>query len=213
MQKCVRLTPLTNEERIFSEENYPVLEWCIRVSGLEKESSDLAYLAYLHAVKKWHARPELRKWSFKTIVKQTLRSYISNEHQKASRRIQAVSLEEVIPGTDGLTWADTITEDNVKFLKAEEGEGMEEKRKISYDVKIPEKAYAGGRLSVDTELLINFLEDAGHKTMCIEYADAKTATMKSGVLRKWKKNKHREDFKICRFQGKVFVEKIAKGAK
>lgn len=39
-------------------------------------------------------------------------SAVNNERQKQGRRIQAVSLDDPIPGTDGLTWGDVITEDN-----------------------------------------------------------------------------------------------------
>lgn len=61
MRQCVKLTPLTVEERIFSEEQYPILEWCIRKNCLDQDDYDIAYIAFLHAVKKWHARPDLHK--------------------------------------------------------------------------------------------------------------------------------------------------------
>jgi len=44
-----------------------------------------------------------------------MRSAVDNERRKQSRRIQTISLDEVIPGTEGLTWADMVTEDNLDY--------------------------------------------------------------------------------------------------
>lgn len=209
MRQCVKLTPLTVEERIFSEEQYPILEWCIRKNCLDQDDYDIAYIAFLHAVKKWHARPDLHKWSFRTIVNNTLRSHMANEDRKAKRSVRTVSLEEVIPGTDGLTYADTITEENIRFLKENEMDG---KKQIQYDVVIPEIAKVArrsGRISVDTEMLINFLSSE-HKTMCIEYSDKKEARKKADCFRSWKRSHKRDDFNIYRFEEKVYIEKIGK---
>lgn len=212
MREYVRLTPLTAEERLFSEENYQILERYLRKSQLDQDLHDIAYLGYLHAVKKWHTQPGLQKWTFQTIMKQTIRSYLGNESRKMQRRIQTISLEERIAGTEGLTYADTITEENVRFLYKMEDFHMETKRKINYDIEIPDiaKISRNTKVSVDTELLVNFL-GSNHKNMCIEYFDKKEADKKARNFRYWKRSHKREDFKIFRFEEKVYIEKIAKG--
>ena len=43
-------------------------------------------------------------------------SAIDNERRKQKRRIQTISLDEVIPGTEDLTWADMVTEDNLAYI-------------------------------------------------------------------------------------------------
>lgn len=209
MQQCVKLTPLTEEERIFSEEQYHVCEWCIRKNRLDQDDQDIAYIAFLHAVKKWHARPDLHRWSFPTIVNNTLRSHMANENRKAKRSVQAISLEEVIQGTDGLSYADTITEENIRFLRKDFDMDME--KKIQYDVEIPEiaKMRRVGKVSVDTEMLINFL-GSEHKTMCLEYSDKKEAAAKASCFRSWKRKRKRDDFNIYRFEETVYIEKIGK---
>ncbi len=211
MRECVKLTPLTAEERLFSEENYPVLEWCIRVNRLDQDAYDIAYLGYLHAVKKWHAKPELRKWSFKTIVNQTIRCHLSNEQRKEKKRIQTASLDEVIPGTDGMTYMDTITEENVRYLRDMEDYGMEPKIKCNFGVEIPMLARMknNAHLNPDTKMLLNFL-DSAHETMCIEYADPKKAKKSANRFREWKKRHERDDFRVFLFGESIYFEKITK---
>lgn len=213
MQERVKLTPLTQEERMFSEENYPVLEWCIRINCLDQDSYDVAYLGYIHAVKKWHAREDLHRWSFRTIANKTIRSHLGNEKRKTGRQIQTVSLEEVIPGTDGLTYGDTITEENIRFLRKDAD--METKRQVRYDIPIPEVAKMAriGSVSVDTEMLINFL-GSEHRTMCFEYENKKEASASASRFRSWKRTHKRDDFNIYKFEEKVYIEKtIKKGTK
>ena len=93
------LTPLTPEEQQFAADNHDCLQWAIRKQCLDRELTDIAALGYVHAVKKWFARPDLHKWSFRTIVNQTIRSHIYNERSKQATRIQTVSLDAEIPGT------------------------------------------------------------------------------------------------------------------
>ena len=44
-----------------------------------------------------------------------MRSAVSNEKRKQARRIKTVSLDDPIPGTDGMTWADIITEEHLVY--------------------------------------------------------------------------------------------------
>lgn len=204
MQERVKLTPLTQEERMFSEENYPVLEWCIRINRIDQDYYDIAYLGYIHAVKKWYAREDLHRYSFKTIANAVIRTHISNEKKKEERRIQTISLEEVIPGIDGLTYGDTITEENIRFLKEACTTNFE------YDVDIPQIARAKERsrnVGEDTAKLIEFLYSE-HKNMCIEYPDRKIAIKKASYMNQWKKRNKRTDFRVFRYEEKVYFEKI-----
>lgn len=204
MSERVRLTPLTLEEQTFAGENHSILEQCMRVQHINNELYDVAAMGYLMAVKKWFARPELHKWSFQTIVKQSVRSYVGAERKKQERRIQTVSFDAVIPGTDDLTYGSSVTEDNIRYLTG----GKEEMSvQMSYGVKIPESAKAGRTPSVEIEKLLEFL-DSKYKTMCFTYSDKKEANSKSSTLRSWKKTKKRTDFNVYKMAERIFIEKV-----
>ncbi|MDR7813354.1 hypothetical protein [Lacrimispora sp.] len=204
MHERVRLTPLTSEERAFAEENHDALDWCMRTQKLDPDLYDVAAFGYLLAVKKWFARPDLQRWSFKTIVRQSVRSSLSNEQRKQDCRIKTISLDDVIPGTDDLTYGDTITNENIRYLAGERKEiGM----KINYGVAIPEAAKLGRTPSIEIEALVEFLVSA-HKTMCFEYDNSKQANSKSSTLRAWKKKENRNDFNIYKMAERIFIEKV-----
>lgn len=90
-----------NGKPIFTQENFNYL--------------DVAVFGYLLAVKRWFARPDLYRYEFTTIACAAMRSAIGNEQRKQSRRIKTVSLDDPIPGTDGMTWEDIITEDHLVY--------------------------------------------------------------------------------------------------
>jgi len=204
MCKRVMLTPLTPEEQIFAEENHSALEWCMRVQKLDPDLYDVAVFGYLQAVKLWFARPDLQKWSFKTVARQAVRSSVGNERRKQDRRIHTVSLDDVIPGTDDLTYKDTVTEENIRYLTGGKKEmGM----MINFDVKIPESAKLGRTPSVEIEAVVEFLAST-HKNMCLEYDTSKQASGKCSTLRGWKKKENRSDFNIYKMAEKIFIEKI-----
>jgi hypothetical protein len=79
------------------------------------EYLDVAVFGYLLAVKRWFARPDLYRYEFTTIACAAMRSAIGHEQHKRSRQIKTVSLDDPIPGTDGMTWADIITEDHLVY--------------------------------------------------------------------------------------------------
>lgn len=204
----VMLTPLTPEEQQFAADNHDCLQWAIRKQCLDRELTDIAALGYVHAVKKWFARPDLHKWSFRTIVNQTIRSHISNERSKQATRIQTVSLDAEIPGTDGLTYGDMITSENIRYMDEKEKYAME----VKFDVKIPEAAKMRASLSVEMEALLEFLSST-HRTMCLSYPDVKKAASKAGSMRSWKKNNNRNDFNVYRLGETIYIEKLAKNRK
>lgn len=204
----VMLTPLTPEEQQFAADNHDCLQWAIRKQRLGKELTDIAALGYIHAVKKWFARPDLHRWSFRTIVNQTIRSHISNERSRQTTRIQTVSLDAEIPGTNGLTYGDMITSENTRYLNEKERYVME----IKFDVKIPEAAKMRVSSSVEVEALLEFLSSP-HRTMCLSYPDAKKAASKAGSMRSWKKKNNRNDFNVYRLGETIYIEKLAKNRK
>lgn len=207
MRSYVRLTPLTPEEQIFAEENHEALIKAMRKHRLNQDMYDVAAMGYLLAVKKWFALPDLHQWSFQVIVNKTVWSTLSGEREKEKRRVQTVSLDAEIPGTNGLTYGTIITDANISYLRREESRTM----KINFDVKIPEAAKLGRVPSVEIETVLDFL-DSTHRTLCFEYETAKDATKKAGVLRSWKKNHNRTDINIYKMADRVFIEKIvAKG--
>lgn len=68
----------------------------------------------------WFDRPDLYRYEFSTIAWNNMRSAVGHERQKQKRRIQTVSLDEPIPGTDGLTYADIVTEENLNYIPYKE---------------------------------------------------------------------------------------------
>lgn len=200
------LTPLTPEEQQFAANNHDCLQWAIRKQCLDRELTDIAALGYIHAVKKWFARPDLHKWSFRTIVNQTIRSHISSERRKQETRIQTVSLDAEIPGTDGLTYGDIITTDNIRYQRREE-----KQVEIKFDERIPQAAKQ--RISsVAVEVLLEFLS-SDHKTMAMTFIDKKEAASKAGTMRSWKKKNARTDFNVYRLGETIYMEKLAKNRK
>lgn len=111
-----KMAPLTEEERRFAEQNYIVLENYLRYRRISySEYYDVCAYGFLKAVKRWFSRPELHVYSFTTIANKAMWSYVYSEKQKQKRRIQTVSLDEILPGTEGITYLDTITYRNTDF--------------------------------------------------------------------------------------------------
>lgn len=97
--------PLTPEEARFAEEHIGIVWGYLRARGLAPgDWFDVAAIRYLQAVKRWHEEPELREYSFSTIATAAMRSAIWCEQQKRARRPKTVSLSEIIPGTESLTF-------------------------------------------------------------------------------------------------------------
>lgn len=113
MRVYQKLTPLTQEEQKFAEENHWVIDWFFRISNYNlSEYYDVAAIGYLKAVKSWHTRSELHEYSFSTVAKQTMRSYIGNELKKADRRIKTISLDAIVGDSEGMTLMDMVTYDS-----------------------------------------------------------------------------------------------------
>ena len=114
MRKAFR--PLTAAEQAVAAQNLWVVESFLRQQRLPPDEwFDVVIFRYLRTVMRWFEEPALYKYEFSTIAWRAMASAVHNERQKQSRRIQTISLDDPIPGTDGLTWGDIITEYNQNY--------------------------------------------------------------------------------------------------
>ena len=110
------LKPLTSEERAVAEQNYWIVGSFLKAQRLpQDEWFDVVIFRYLLTVEKWFRQPELYRYEFTTIAWNAMRSAVGNERRKQGKQIKTVSLDDPIPGTDGLTYGDIITEDNLNY--------------------------------------------------------------------------------------------------
>lgn len=110
------LKPLTPEERAVAEQNYWIVGSFLKAQRLpQDEWFDVVIFRYLLTVEKWFRQPELYRYEFTTIAWSAMRSAVGNERRKQGKQIKTVSLDDPIPGTDGLTYGDIITEDNLNY--------------------------------------------------------------------------------------------------
>ena len=113
--------PLTSEEQEFAVRHHYLIAEYLRARHLPmNEWYDVVIFRYLRSVKRWHRELDLHYYTFKTIAFQAMRSAIGGELAKQRRRIQTVSLDEPIPGTEGLTYGDIATYDNLDYINYKE---------------------------------------------------------------------------------------------
>ena len=206
MGERVKLTPLTLEEKAFAEEHHSVLVWYLNTQKLDKsEYYDVAAMGYLQAVKQWFARPELHQWSFSTIARQSMRSRVHNERQKQNR-LPTVSLDEVVPGTDGLIYGDTITYNNLIYGGYDVN--------ISFNVKIPEQKRFGVK-SDEVKAFDSFMEmESKMKNMCIEYDSNEEAKKKAAVLQTYRRSlPNKDEFEVFKQDKSIYVVRKQTGRK
>lgn len=206
---------LTEEERRFAEENHHIVGEYLKKRKLpEDDWYDVVIFRYLRAVKLWFLRAELHKWSFRTIAYNNMRSAIGHEREKQGKRIPTVSIYEEIPGTDGLTIADTVTADNLNYIfpLGRSDNGME----LRYNVKLPPKReFSGGRKS-DERIAIDAFLVSEHKNMCFEYETTEQAKKKLNSINSSRRaNKETEAYDAYRVDKCVYIVRLPKkgGAK
>ena len=147
-------SPLTLEEQQFAIDTHYLISKYLNIRKLPFDDwYDIVIFRYLRSVKRWFAIPELHEHSFEIIAFYAMRSAIGGELAKQGRRIQTVSIDETIPGTDGMKYADTVTYDNLKYIPYGESEG--ESMNISYNVKLPERKSFRGAQQSDEIIAIN----------------------------------------------------------
>lgn len=115
-QKYVYLRPLTPAEADVAERNHYLVYKFLRARGLSPDEwYDVVVFRYLQTVIKWFEKPELYVYEFSTVAFRGMDSAVYCERKKRERRISAISLDETIPGTDGMTWEEIITEENLNY--------------------------------------------------------------------------------------------------
>ena len=211
MHARTQYTPLTAEEQCFAESNHYVVEQFLKRNRLEPDDwYDVVIFRYLLSVKKWHQEPELHKWKFSTIAGQGMRSAVGNEKKKDSRRIQTISLDGVIPGTEDMTYMDKITADNLDYINY-----GEEDMNISYNTEIPARRRWGGAAQGDDVIALEtFLKARKHRNMCIGYDSREEAKRRCSALQSYRRtHKLQEEIEVYRVDEKVYVVKIEGGRK
>ena len=111
-----KLHPMTSEAQELARQNIQTVSHFLRYHQLSNDWYDTVIFRYLLSVQNWLDRPELHRYAFSTIAWRAMSSAVSNERRKQRRRIQAVSLDAPLPGTDGLTLGDTVTADNLGYI-------------------------------------------------------------------------------------------------
>lgn len=118
MRKSKYESPLTAEEQVFAEENHDLIRKYLNIRRLPfDEWYDVVIFRYLLSVKRWFAIPELHKHNFEIIAFYAMRSAIGHEQEKQRRRVQTVSLDAVIPGTDNLKFVDILSDPKSDFTR------------------------------------------------------------------------------------------------
>lgn len=207
MRKSKYEAPLTEEEQSFAAENHHLIKKYLNMRKLPfDEWYDVVIFRYLLSVKRWFAIPELHKHSFEIIVFYAMRSAIGNEWKKEKRRIPTISLDEVIPGTDGVTLADTVTYGNLNYIDYKGGDDVE----IKYDVQLPVKnSFRGGAKSDEILAIETFLKMKGKKNMCFEYeSDEEAKKRLSSVQAYRRRESQKEIYDAYRVEKCVYIVRM-----
>ncbi len=206
MRQYTKMSPLTEDERDFAEKNHAAVLWFIKSYELDFDDYyDVAVMGYLKAVKKWFERPDIHRYSFLKIAKNCMRSYVGCEQRKRAREIPTMSLDEVVPGTDGLTYADTITCDNLIFTDWRNGKEMQ----IRYNVQLPEKPNHRVCAKSDERIAIEAFLIGKMRNMCFEYETVIEAKKKLSSIRSTRRNKGEEDiYDAWRKDNCIYIERL-----
>lgn len=101
--------PLTPEEQRFAAEHCKLADQFISIHHLQyDEWYGIIVMGYLNAVQLWFVRKDLHKYSFVTIATKCMRSSMTHEYEKQRHRPRTVSLDDIIPGTEDLTYGETL---------------------------------------------------------------------------------------------------------
>ncbi len=174
----------SREECAFITENHHMVGEYLKMRRLpEDEWYDVVIFRFLRAARLWFERPGLHRWAFRTIAYQNMRSAIGNEREKQGRRIQAVSIDSVIPGTDGLTIADTVTNENMNYINYLFPNGRSDDGvKLRCNVKLPPKNNFKHGQKSDERIAIEGFMQSKHKNMCFEYETNAEAKKKLSTI-------------------------------
>lgn len=203
-------SPLTLEEQQFAIENHYLISKYLNIRKLPFDDwYDIVIFRYLRSVKRWFSIPELHKHSFEIVAFYAMRSAIGGELAKQKRRISTISLDEVIPGTDGATYADTVTYENLDYIQYGESEG--ESMKISYNVELPERKLFRGAHESDEVIAIKGFLAGKMKNMCFNYDTAEEAKKRLAAVSAYRRTKgHKDLYEVYRNENCVYVVRSTK---
>lgn len=206
--KETQYTPLSPEEQVFAEKHHYLIDSFLRSRKLpQDEWYDIVIFRYLLSVKKWFQQPELHRYKFSTISWKAMSSAVHNEREKQKRRIQTVSLDSPIPGSEDMTLMDTITYENLQYLYI-----GEENMKISYNVKVPPRKMPGTK-SEEVTAVENFITSMPKtKNICFEYDELQEAKSKTGSMQTWRRKNNFQDL-IDVFRIGMCMYVVKKGGK
>ena len=199
-------SPLTEEEQTFAADNYYLVRKYLKIRKLPyDEWHDVVIFRFLRSAKRWFAIPELHQHSFEIVAFYAMRSAIGHEQERQAQEIPVISLDEPIPGTERLTYGDTITNENYNFIYFIGGEGM----KISYNVELSERKTFRGRIKSDEVIALEKFIGDTTPNMCFEYEQEDEAKRKLGSIqayrRKWK---HQKLYDVYRNGTRIFVVRV-----
>ncbi len=116
MRKTLR--PLAPAEQAVAAQNFWMVESFLRKQGLPLDDwLDVVIFRYLLTVERWFDEPDLYRYEFSTIAWSAMHSAVGNERRKQARRIKTVSLDDPVPGTEGLTYNDIVTAENLDYIQ------------------------------------------------------------------------------------------------
>lgn len=114
--------PLTEEQRIFAEQNHDLIYAFLHHNHLPKgEYYDVVVFGYLRALVKYFEGTELRRYSFSTIAWKTMQSELSNHRKYQSRHIPSglVSLQDTIESGEYPQWSDRLAQPDDLMIRLE----------------------------------------------------------------------------------------------
>lgn len=194
--------PLTKKERDFAEENHGIVLWYLKKCGLNPDEwYDVVIFRYMLSVQHWFARPSLHRHKFSTIACRAMSSAIYNERKKQKIRIPTISLDEIIPGTEGMTYGDTVTYQNLDY------KGVYDMQ-ISYNVLLPERKAIQRGKSDEVIALEAFLgmDKKKSKNMRFEYETVDEAKRRLSTFRSYlRKNNYLDQVELFRNENCLYI--------
>ncbi len=201
--------PLTAAEQEFATENHYLIEKYLKIRQLPMDEwYDVVVFRYLRSVKRWFAIPELHKHNFEIIAFYAMRSAIGHEMDRQNREIPTVSLYDVIPGTDGMTYEDIVTEDNLQYIQYG-GDDMN----VKYNVQLPERKMFKGGVKSDEVIAIETFLAGKMKNMCFEYDEAAEAKRKLASIQSYRrKQNHQNKYDVYRSENCIYIVRLPAAA-
>ena len=147
--------PLTEAESEFAAEHHSVIYGYLRKAGLpEDDFYDVVVFGYLRAVRKYLARPELRKYSFSTIAYRAMSCDVHHSKEywmRKKRRALVESLDEELHTRDLLDPVSAAYENVLSFQELS-GKLTQKQRQIAALrehelLPIPKHLWRCGRVS------------------------------------------------------------------